>query len=92
MADVLSLAQMLWDEACSDHSLLAEYQEEKRAILQGIRQGTGVSTIISGTKNGASYTARVDFSLQDRLSALKYAIAGLQTGIRPGHISRAFFL
>lgn len=92
MADVLSLAQDLYDEACDDPSLLATYQEEKRALMLGIRSGSASGDIISGSKNGASYTKRVGFSVDDRLSALRYAINGIKSGARPGNVSRSFFL
>jgi hypothetical protein len=92
MADVLTLAQDLYDEAIDDSSLLTEYRVEKRAMLAGIRAGTGVGDVIAGTKNGASYTKRVGFTVEDRLAALRYAIDGLGTGVRPGNVSRAFFL
>jgi len=92
MADVLTLAQDLYDEAIKDSSLVAEYGSEKRAMLAGIRAGTGVGDVISGTKNGASYTKRVGFSVEDRLAALRYAIDGLASGVRPGNVSRAYFL
>jgi len=91
VADLLSLAQDLWDEACQDAGLLAEYQEEKRALLKGIRSGSGNSDIVSGTKNGASYTARVGFSVEDRLAALRYAINGIQSGVRPSNVNRISF-
>lgn len=92
MADVLLLAQDLYDEAVSDGSLLREYTSEKKALLAGIRGGTTVGDVISGTKNGASYTKRVGFTVEDRLAALRYAINGLQTGVRPSNVSRAYFL
>lgn len=91
MADVLSLAQDLFDEAHSDKTLLQEYRSERKALLSGIRNGTGTGDIVAGTKNGASYTKRIGYSLDDRLSALRYAIQGLETGVRPGNVSRAFF-
>jgi hypothetical protein len=92
VADILALAQDLWDEAIQDKSLLADYRSEKRAILAAVRNGTGVGDVISGTKNGASYTKRVGFTVEDRLSALRYAINGIECGVRPSHISRAYFL
>jgi hypothetical protein len=91
VADILSLAQDLYDEATEDDSLLGEYKSEKRALLAGIRAGTGTGDVVSGTKNGASYTRRVGFSVEDRLSALRYAIAGIESATRPGHTSRVFF-
>ena len=92
MADVLSLAQDLYDEARDDSSLVSEYSTEKKALLAGIRGGTGTGDVIAGTKNGASYTKRVGFSLEDRLSALRYALQGLACGARPGNVSRTRFL
>ena len=75
-----------------DSSLLHEYVTERRALLAGIRNGTSTGDVVSGTKNGASYTRRVGFSVEDRLNALRYAINGINTGVRPGHISRVSFL
>lgn len=92
MADILALAQDLYDEAMEDSSLVAEYRTEKRALLAGIRAGTGTGDVITGTKNGASYTKRVGFTVEDRLSALRYALQGIEQSARPGNVSRSFFL
>ena len=92
MADILALAQDLYDEACDDTTLVAEYRTEKRALLAGIRAGTGTGDVITGTKNGASYTKRVGFTVEDRLSALRYALQGIAQSARPGNVSRSFFL
>ena len=91
MADILSLAQDLYDDAREDSSLVSDYLSERKAMLAGIRSGTGTGDVIAGTKNGASYTKRVGFSIEDRLAALRYAIRGLEAGVRPGNVSRAFF-
>jgi len=91
VADILSLAQDLYDEACEDNALLSEYRTERKSLLAGIRAGTGTGDVVSGTKNGASYTRRVGFSVEDRLSALRYAIQGIEAATRPGHTSRKFF-
>jgi hypothetical protein len=92
MADVLDLAQDLYDEACIDGTLLAEYQQEKSAILKAIRSGQTTGDIISGTKNGASYTMRAGYTLEDRKKALSYAIQGILSRARPSNISRGYFL
>lgn len=91
MADVLGFAQDLYDDARDDPSLLGEYQAEKKAITAGLRAGTGVGDVVSGTKNGVSYTKRVGFTLDDRLSALRHAIRGIECGIRPGNVSYSRF-
>lgn len=91
MADILGLARDLYDEWKDESVSLAEYKTEKTAMLTAIRNGTGVSNIISGTKNGVSYTARVGFSVEDRLSALRHAITAIEREIRPSNISQNRF-
>jgi pantoate kinase len=91
MADVLGFAQDLYDDAREDPSLVAEYRAERKALMEGIRNGTGTGDIISGTKNGASYTKRVGFSLDERLSALRIAINGLDCNVRPSNVGYTRF-
>lgn len=92
MADVLGLAQDLYDLACEDSSILAELQDEQRTLLRAITSGSTVGDIISGTKNGASYTMRVGYSLDDRRTALREAISAIKNGARPSNVSRGYFV
>ena len=87
MADVLGLAKDLWDIGQDDPSLLPKLKAERAALVLGIRDGSRIGDIISGSENGASYTMRVGYSLDDRRAALSAAITGLQSGIRPGNVS-----
>lgn len=91
MANILHLAQQLYDANCEDPSILSLLKNEKKALLLGIIAGTNTSDIVAGTKNGASYTARVGYTIDDRLSALGYAITGIETGIRPSNVKRIYF-
>jgi hypothetical protein len=91
MSDILGLARDLYDEWEDGSVSLPEYKSEKTAMLTAIRNGSGVSNIISGTKNGVSYTARVGFSVEDRLSALRHAINAIERQTRPGNISHNRF-
>jgi hypothetical protein len=92
MADLLGFAQDLWDEGQDDSSLLAKLKSERAALSEAIRKGTNVGDIIMGSKNGASYTSRIGFTINDRLTAMRYAIRGLESGIRPGNVTRQYFL
>jgi hypothetical protein len=92
MADLLGFAQDLWDEGQDDSSLLAKLKAERAALSEAIRKGTTVGDIVMGSKNGASYTARIGFTINDRLSAMRHAIRGLESGIRPGNVTRQYFL
>lgn len=92
MADLLGFAQDLWDDGQDDSSLLAKLKVERSALSEAIRKGTNVGDIVMGSKNGASYTARIGFTINDRLSAIRHAIRGLESGIRPGNVNRQYFL
>lgn len=92
MADVLGLAKDLWDIGQDDPSLLPKLKAERAALVLAIRDGSGVGDIVQGSKNGASYTMRVGYSIEDRRAALSAAITGLQSGIRPGRVSRTIIL
>lgn len=92
MADLLGFAQDLWDDGQDDSSLLAKLKVERSALSEAIRKGTNVGDIVMGSKNGASYTARIGFTINDRLSAIRHAIRGLESGIRPGNVTRQYFL
>ena len=91
MANILGLAQDLWDIGQEDSSLLAKLKAERVALVLAIRNGSGTGDIVSGSENGASYTKRVGYTVDDRRSALSSAINGLQSGIRPGNISYSRF-
>jgi hypothetical protein len=91
MADVVALAQDLWDLAWDDPSFEAELRGEHRTLLKAIAAGTSTNDIISGSKNGASYTARPGFNIQDRLAGMKLAIQGLDNKVRPSRYKRYFF-
>ena len=89
MADVVGLAQELFDLAKCDVSVRAVLERERRSLAIGLVDGTKAFDITSGSKNGGSYTARVGFSVSERMNAIRIALAALETGIRPsrtGHV------
>lgn len=91
MADVVGLAQELFDLAKCDPTVRAVLERERRSLLLGIVDGSKGFDITSGSKNGGSYTARVGFSTSERAAALRLALAGLQSGIRPSRTAHARF-
>jgi hypothetical protein len=91
MADVVSLAQDLYDEAVSDPAFMAALKAARKALLAGMLSGGTYGSIVTASKNGASYTIRVDVSTEDRRNALKLAVNGIKTGVRPSRTYHARF-
>lgn len=88
MADVLALAQSLYDLAAEDPAEAADLKASYKTLLVAVRDGTQTGTVTHGSKNGASYTMTRDFSLSDRLTGMKWAIRALEKGVRPTRITR----
>ena len=91
MADVLALAQDLWDLAQDDTRVLATLKTERKSLLLSIASGAVTGDIVNASKNGASYTQRPGYTLQDRRAALSYAIQHIESGIRPSRNQRTRF-
>lgn len=83
MADAVTLAQTLWDLGQDDPSILGQLKAERKTLAMSIATGDVTGDIVTGSKNGASYTMRPGYTLQDRVNALGLAIYGLQIGLRP---------
>ena len=83
MADAVSLAQDLWDLGQSDPTVLGELRKERKAFVMSLAKGEIGGDIVSGSKNGSSYTMRPGYTVNDRRTALSLAIYGLEIGIRP---------
>jgi hypothetical protein len=91
MADVVSLAQDFYDEAVKDAAFAAALQAARKALLTGMLSGGTYGSIVNASKNGGSYTIRVDVSTEDRRNALKLAVKGLDCGVRPSRTYHARF-
>lgn len=89
--DIVSLAQDFYDSACGDAAMTAALKQHRRDLLLAIAAGTKSGTIQTAAKNGASYSTRIDVNLNDRREALKIAVAGLDSNIRPSRYSRPVF-
>ena len=63
----------------------------RTALLTGMLSGGTYGSIVNASKNGASYTIRVDVSTEDRRNALKLAVNGLNSGVRPSRTYHARF-
>lgn len=91
MADVISLAQDLWDIAQDDPAVLSTLKTERKSLVLAIAAGTTTGDIVNASKNGASYTQRPGYTLQDRRAALSVAINHIEGCIRPTHNQRIRF-
>jgi len=91
MADVIAMAAMLWDEYQNDNTLLATLRTERTALRNAIIAGTTTGDIVQGNKNGASYTMRPGFTVQDRIHILDRAIKGIEANVRPSRTQRIIF-
>ena len=91
MADPLTLAQGWWDRAQRDQSYLTTLQRKVDEIDDGIINGTITGDIVQAGKNGANYTQRTNYSLQERLSAMRWAIESIKSGVRPSRNRRIIF-
>lgn len=91
MADVVALAQDLWDLAQDDAGLLATLKTERSSLVLAIVAGTTTGDIVNASKNGASYTQRPGFTVQDRRAALSLAIQCIEADLRPSRNRRAIF-
>lgn len=91
MADPLTLAQGWWDRAQRDPSYVTTLQRKVDEIDDGIIAGTITGDIVQAGKNGANYTQRTNYSLQERLSAMRWAIEAIRVGIRPSRNRRIIF-
>jgi hypothetical protein len=91
MADPLILAQGWWDRSQRDPSYLTILQRKVDEIDDGIVNGTITGDIVQAGKNGANYTQRTNYSLQERLGAMRWAIESIKTGVRPSRNRRIMF-
>lgn len=87
----MALAQDLWDIAWEDPSYAATLREEAVTLAKAIATGSNTGDVVSGSKNGATYTMRPGFTVQARLRAMRLAIKGLDQGIRPSRNRRVIF-
>lgn len=91
MADIVSLAQDLYDEAKNDSAFAAALRAARKSLLSGIVSGGTYGSVVTAGKNGANYTIRIDVSTEDRRKALKLAVQGLDGGYRPTRTYHARF-
>ena len=96
MADIIGLAQEFYDSALDDDGavdseLVDALKTHRNALRSAIAAGTTTGTVTTATKNGVSYTARVDIGVTDRLRALSIAITCLGAETRPSSKSYARF-
>ena len=91
MAYIVGLAGGMFDAAKNDAAFAAKLRTTYDNALLGVIDGSAVSDILGGTKNGATYNARLSFSIDDRMKAMAMAIKGLETGIRPSGYSVSAF-
>ena len=91
MADVVALAQDFWDLAMDDPSFAATLRSDRVEMIKAVVAGTNVGDVINGSKNGSQYTIRIGFTLQDRLTAIKMAVNGLDRNRRPSRNQQVWF-
>lgn len=91
MADVVAFAQVLWDMAQDDATLLTTLKTERASLVASVYGGTTTGDVVQGNKNGVSYTLRPNYTVQDRLLGLDYAIKHIEADIRPSRNRRAIF-
>lgn len=91
MADVISLAQDLWDVTQDDPAVLNTLKTERKALVLAIASGATTGDIVNASKNGASYTQRPGYTLQDRRAALSVAIRHIEACVRPSRNQRIRF-
>lgn len=91
MADVVATAQDLWEIGKSDPTWLGTLKVYHKEVMVGIASGSGVGDVVTGSKNGASYTMRPTHSLEHRRASLSLAIKGLQRGFYPTRDLRVRF-
>jgi hypothetical protein len=92
MADIVRLAQVFYDSACGNAAQRAALRTHRDELLSAVASGATSGTIITASKNGASYTTRIDVTSMDRLNALNMAVQGLDAGRRPSRTYHARFL
>jgi aspartate/tyrosine/aromatic aminotransferase len=91
MADVVALAQDLWDLAWDDAAYAATLEEDAVTLTKAVAAGTNTGDVVSASKNGATYTMRPGFTVQERLRAMRLAIKGLKHRTRPSRNRRIVF-
>ena len=91
MADAVELAQTLWDLGREDPAILGQLKAEQKTLVLSIATGGTTGDVVTGSKNGASYTLRPGYSIADRVVALKLAVAGLQRNCRPSRLAKVRF-
>lgn len=92
MADIVRLAQVFYDSACGDAKQRALLKQHRDELTLAIASGATSGTIVTGSKNGANYTSRIDTSTTERLFALNLAVQGFESGRRPSRTVHARFL
>lgn len=88
MADIIGLAQEFYDSALDesgevDSAVVTTLTTHRNTLRDAIAAGTTTGTVVTASKNGVSYTSRVDIGVMDRLKALSYAIICLANNTRP---------
>ena len=91
MADSVELAQALWDLGREDPTVLGDLKAERKSLVMSIATGGTTGDVVTGSKNGASYTLRPGYNLADRVVALRLAVNALEAGIRPSRTRRVKF-
>ena len=93
--DVVGAAQRWFDRAMPggvlDDDKLAAMEALLEAADLALMAGTTTGDIVTGNKNGASFTMRIDATLSQRMQALQLAINGLNNGLRPSRYARAYY-
>lgn len=91
MADIVKLAQVFYDRAYGDAERTAALKTHYDTLADAILSGATSGSIVTGGKNGANYTTRIDTTTTDRLHAMDLAVRGLGNGVRPGRTYHARF-
>jgi hypothetical protein len=87
----MDLAQALWDEAQNDPSYAAVLRSQVSQLAKDMASGRVTGDIVSGSKNGSSYTMRPGMTIGVRLSAMRYVLKCLETNTPPSRTSRILF-
>ena len=92
MGTALSTAQDLFVYARGNPSRIIDVKAAfDAAITSGPLSKGGLSDVTAATKNGVSYQKTVGLSESDRITALRWAFAALESDIYPGSRSFARF-
>jgi hypothetical protein len=83
-ANAFQAAQDIYDYACGDPKRIAAVKAEyASAVSSGILTKGGTDNVTSATKNGVTMQKTVGLTESQRISAMKFAILGLESQTRP---------